>query len=206
MLNVALCRKAAVVSCIFLVGCGSSTPVPPPVSPTDQYAARVDQFYAIDAQNVPANFTPENAMPASGAVTYQGVGFVNYTVNGQRSDLLGDASVRADFGNDAMTGTFNDFVGGPGINTPAEEISAFNGSLAMTGEIGTVAAGCNACFAGQLSGTLTGSGDTVQINSGLLGDFYGASYTSITGFTPNGNTVLVNGVVAQGGATIVAER
>lgn len=145
-------------------------------------------------------------MPASGAVTYRGVGFVFYTVNGQESQLLGDASVRANFGTAAMTGTFNNFVGGPDIGTPAEQISAFNGSLGMTGEIGTVAAGCNACFTGQVSGTLTGSGDTVQINSGLLGDFYGASYTSIRGFTLNGNTVLVNGVVAQGGATIVAER
>ena len=201
MLNVALCRRAAVVGCVFLVGCGGSTPVPP----IDQYNVYYDQYTAIDARNTNTNFTPENAMPSSGSVTYEGVGFVSYTVNGAATGLLGDAAVRANFGSDAMSGTFKNFVGGPNIGTAQEEISAFAGSLTMTGEIGTLTAGCNACFAGQMSGTLTGSGDTIRIDSAMLGDFYGAGHETIGGFTTS-STVLVNGVSVTGGANFVAER
>lgn len=202
MLNVANCRRVAVVSCLFLAGCGESTSVPP----GEQYSARFDQFFAIDDLNIPANYTPESAMPSSGAVTYTGVGYVFYSDNGQQSDLLGDANVRANFGTAAMTGTLSNFVGGPLIGTSVEDIAVFKGSITITGEIGTVTAGCNACFAGQLSGSLTGQGDTIQMNSTLLGDFYGPGYERIGGFTPNGNTVLVNGVVSNGGVTVVAER
>ena len=202
MLQVVLFRKSALVSCVFVVGCGASTSLPP----TDQYDARFNQYSAIDAQNTSANFTPENAMPSSGSVTYDGVGFVYYKVNGQETDLLGDASIRANFGTDTMSGTVKNFVGGPVVGTGVDDITAYTGNLAMTGEVGTTAAGCNACFAGQVSGTLIGSGDTIRIDSTLLGDFFGAGHESITGFTPNSNTVLVNGVVSTGGAVVVAER
>jgi hypothetical protein len=201
MLNVVLCRAAAIVSCGVLVGCGSTTPL----SPIDQYGVYYDQYTAIDAQNTSANFTPENAMPSSGSVAYDGVSFVTYTANGEETGLLGDATIRANFGTDTMTGSFTNFVGGPNIGTSTEEVSAFGGDLSMTGEIGTVTAGCNACFAGQMSGTLTGSGDTIRINSPILGGFFGAGHELIGGFT-TASTISVNDVPVTGGAKFVAER
>ena len=185
-----------------LTGCGGSSSN----SPVTQYGVFYDAYNSIDNNNVPANFTPENNMPNSGAVTYSGVGFVFYGVGASETQLLGETNIRANFGNDSLSGTMTNFVGGTGIGTSAEQISGFDGTLSVTGEVGTVAAGCNACLIGNLSGTLQGAGDTVQINSGILGDFYGTAYNSIGGFTPNNTQLNVDGVLTPGGANFVAER
>jgi hypothetical protein len=185
-----------------LSACGSGTSVPP----DQQYDDRFDRYYELDAVNVSSNFTAESAMPAAGSATYRGVGYVYYTVGGLETNLLGDATIRANFNSDSMSGSLNNFVGGQVIGGSVDNIATYTGQLNMDGEIGTATAGCNACFAGQLMGSLTGQGDSIQVDAALLGHFFGSNGTSITGFTPNTETVLVNGGVTPGGAVFLGER
>jgi hypothetical protein len=145
-------------------------------------------------------------MPNRGGATYDGYSTISINPGTSRNTaLVGEATLRADFGNGSITGTLDDFVGQVNGGT----IQEYAGSIGIRdGEIGEVRAeNLTADIKGAVS---VAGGDSVAINGGIEGRFRddGArNAAALTAVDTAATQFRVNNVLQSGGTVnIVAER
>lgn len=145
--------------------------------------------------------TEEAAMPASGEVVYSGFGSVAMQTAGTGFMAIGEARITADFRTSALDGTIANFLG----RTMSGNEAPYAGTLVLAGETGGAAYRDNR-FTATVTGTLTGAGRTLLIDSDLSGGFRGEAHDVLFGTTDTGQTILVDGVRMDGTVQIIADR
>jgi hypothetical protein len=103
-------------------------------------------------------------MPAAGSATWQGGAVGSYTGASGTYDFVGDASLAANFGSGAISGSLSNFsyTNGTSLITPANRIDAFTFNGAIAGST----------FSGAANVDFAVSSD---LNTALQGQFYGPS-------------------------------
>ncbi|WP_413719555.1 transferrin-binding protein-like solute binding protein [Silicimonas sp. MF1-12-2] len=131
----------------------------------------IDTGYALIDQF--ASEAPTATMPASGIVTYQGVGAASPS-GSTPSEIIATATsvyqvtAQVDFANSTMTGQAYNFQS----TTPGYDIS---GSLGATGTVS------GSSFSGTYSGSMTEQGIPVTYSGTIAGDFVGGDAAAMIG-------------------------
>jgi hypothetical protein len=169
-------------------GAGEPTVTQPPlIDLTD----RIDGLNAM-SDRIIANgisfdqFSPGVTVTNSGRATYAGYAIIVVTEPGAVAEddkiiaLYGDTDITVTFHSDDFTGQLSNFAGGEytgdlsdnatGVN-PAEfvNVAHYDGVILLSG--GDIKVLTNNDFNADISGTLTGNGDSIVLNGVLIGAF-----------------------------------
>lgn len=177
------------VAAFGLAACQAPSPCSKPTP-----HGRVDAADQIISCLNTLNQTTPAQMPAVGTATY--AGFITGTFDpapGSTDDILGDATLTADFGAGTVAGNMTNFTSSNGV--------AMSGSLALTnGVIGTNT------FTSTVGGTLGYGTDTVTIASTTAGGiFLGSSAQGLLAGV-SGTATMGSGHVGAIDAVIAAKQ
>lgn len=142
-------------------------------------------------------------VPVTGSATFEG--FATLVMETPRTtDLVGRATLTADFGNDSIAGTLEDFAGR--VNGAA--VQELDGEIAVTdGDLRVLAP---SVFRADLGGLLTGGGQVLGVEGGLLGSFRAEPGSEEAGglaaLSTAGTDFTLNGQEHAGSLAIVGER
>jgi hypothetical protein len=167
----------------------------------------------VNNLNALSNSTYKAMQQQTGTATYNGYARVVMTTPTTPIELLGLATLDANFSTETISGNLTSFAGNY-QNTTTTPITvkspqvAYTGSIAVTnGCIGT-ANGCAATrpnqFVADFSGTLTGQGNTLGLTGGMAGDFKGSPVIQGIEAAANSGAPTLNGVNTTGSLTIAA--
>jgi hypothetical protein len=199
-MRIAILGSALAVT--FLAGCDGST-LATGERDYDSVAQAYDDMRA-DVLAMPVSSF--RTMPTTGTATYDGYSTISINPGTSRNTaLVGDATLRADFGNGSLTGTLDNFIGQVNGGT----IQDYAGSIDIRdGEIGVVRAeNLTADIKGAVS---VPGGDSVAVNGGIEGRFRDdgvRNAAALTAVDTASTDFRVNGLLQSGGTVnIVAER
>lgn len=136
------------------------------------------------------SFSDPATLPMSGRAQYNGVIQMDVQQGALRTVMNGDLQLNANFANEKVSGRANSFV------DPSD--NAYSGSLDVTNSVMDRGADPTTGFTYQtdLTGRLTGNGQTIDVDAGLSGDFRGTQ--------PDATSGIVQGTVSgTGGAGFV---
>lgn len=184
------------VAACGLAGCGDSE------LSAEELEDRVGEFSDASDRVDALDRTSSAVVEATpGAATYQGYTGLGNPDQGQ-SDvaLVGETTLRVDFGADTISGRADDFIG----TVDGGRTQEYDGSLVLSdGRLGVLTA--NSISAG-MSGTLTGDGNTVElVDADLLGQFVGRSAQGLEMVDPDA-VVRVNGDREDVSVAVIGER
>jgi hypothetical protein len=150
---------------ILLAACVSTT------TPTPQQAAFQTLRNETDAlrdRHRGAPVTPWFNIPTRGGALYQGTAVLNLATP-RPSQLLGEATITADFARNDIDGVLGNFVG----RLDGQPTRFYAGTIDFSdGNINTSATNM---ITADIGGLLTGGGDVVAVGGGVVGNFLGAA-------------------------------
>jgi hypothetical protein len=198
-MRIAILGSALAVT--FLAGCDGSTLA------TDQqdYDSVAQAYNDMRADVLAMPVSSGATMPNRGTATYDGYSTISIPGTSRNTALVGDASLRADFGNGSLTGSLDNFIGQVNGGT----IQDYAGSIGIReGDIGVIRAeNLTADIKGAVS---IPGGDSVGINGEIEGRFRDdgvRNAAALTAVDSASTEFRVNGVLQSGGTVnIVAER
>ena len=141
--------------------------------------------------------TATASMPTTGSATYSGGTEMRFfSAAGESYVLIGDTSVSVDFSGGTLSGTMAGFRGGVAPVGAAYPVTAadYSGSIGISN--GTIGATRPSGIAASFDGSLTGAGNLITANGGLLGDFKGSPVQGIVGV--GAGVVTLNGGATTG--------
>ncbi len=156
------------------------------------------------------------AIPTSGTATYKGFAQVDFYPTGEQiptRTVLGNGTIAANFASNTMTGSYSNFTGtalDPAGNQLAGPAAYYAGTLNVAnGCIGNAAGCANVTrpnqFSGALSGTLTGEGNTINIDHDFLGNFRGSPIVAVEALGVT-NLTTINGTQVDSALYIIGQR
>lgn len=139
------------------------------VDSTQDRAATATALAASLAQD---NFSNPDTLPTRGGATYAGFMTLALPLGAAAQDVVGDMTLAVDFGvkRDQVTGTASNFEGLSG------SLDIAGGDLNRNADPDV-----DFTFGGDVTGTLSQSGDSYLIDANLEGDFRGRNYDGVTG-------------------------
>lgn len=141
------------------------------------YDALADEFDDLLDASEGVDFTDPATLPGSGSATYDGVmGLSTDGSDGLPSDMVGEMTLRADFGADSLSGSVQN------VSTSSDE--GLDGSLAISdGAIDRdVDLEEDYTYDFDLAGTLTDDdGTDLEVSAVGVGDFLGDDFQQATG-------------------------
>ncbi|NCO86807.1 MAG: transferrin-binding protein-like solute binding protein [Rhodobacterales bacterium] len=201
MKSLPLSTAGVLALAVLVAGCdGGVGPGPVPPTPAESYQALANENAALRVRVDSAPVTPSFGLPVSGVALYDGTTLINVATP-TTSIIYGDSVVRADFGNRTVTGYAENFVGR--INgAPARE---FAGRLNITG--GTIVPARDRDVLANISGSLVGGPDRLNVSGQLGGNFYGSNAQLFEADIANSANISLNGLpYAPGGRTGLTVR
>lgn len=181
------------VAGLLLSACAPESNGPRTVTFTEEAVANAKSFNDL-------GILPDTAiagMPSTGTANYAGGTELRFfSAAGEQFVLIGDTSVAVDFQSGTLSGTVAGLHGGIAPTGSVYPLTAadYTGSLVLSnGQIGS--AGPNS-FGALYGGTLTGAGNLITANGGLLGNFKGTPVQGIVAV--GGGLVTLNGGATSG--------
>ena len=181
-------------------GCDQFAFDDPPTTDEQAFLALQQETLALQDATGNLDVTPVADLPVVGSATYEGTARIalDPLAGGTGSELIGEASITADFETATLTGQADGFYG----TVNGGEVTSFGGTLFLSeGAIDASRAGGDQIGA-NLNGTLSGGGNTLVVNGGITGNFLGdppllnelpeallLETTDETGIRLNGDTV-----------------
>ena len=181
-------------------GCDQFAFDDPPTTDEQAFLALQQETLALQDATGNLDVTPVADLPVVGSATYEGTARIalDPLAGGTGSELIGEASITADFETATLTGQADGFYG----TVNGGEVTSFGGTLFLSeGAIDASRAGGDQIGA-NLNGTLSGGGDTLVVDGGVTGNFLGdppllneppeallLETTDETGIRLNGDTV-----------------
>jgi hypothetical protein len=181
-------------------GCDEFAFDDPPTTDEQAYLALQQETLALQDATGNLDVTPVADLPVVGSATYEGTARIalDPLAGGTGSELIGEASITADFETATLTGQADGLYG----TVNGGEVTSFDGTLFLSeGAIDAGGEGGDQIGA-NLNGTLSGGGDTLVVDGGVTGNFLGdplllneppgallLETTDDTGIRLNGDTV-----------------
>ena len=159
---------------LALTACGGGGDEAVSVPPVD-YAGYQAQWAILQAAWTGVTITDPTTLPISGTAVLGGV--MNMTAQSTTGlrDMSGTVTLSTVFSTNSLSGNASNFID--------DKNSAMSGILAITG--GILDRGVNTSvspvFSANIDGTLSGGGDSFQINGDLAGSFLGPSNLGVSG-------------------------
>lgn len=180
------------LSAIGLAGCEGFEFLDPAAV---EYRALQDETRALRSSINGLPVTPAIDIPLSGTARYDGTALIALQTL-VPSELIGTASITADFARDTVSGSMTDFHG----TVSGGRVTAFEGELAISKGVIDVVPEHD--ITAKVDGRLTGGSNTLDVDATLEGNFLGtpgginqpppalqANTTPTSNFTLNGNAV-----------------
>lgn len=173
----------------FLAGCSALEDLQNTLELAGDVAEFEDAYDRLDQLTE----TPAANIPTTGQVTYTGQSAVTIGAGDSEQILLGNSRFQADFGTSQIDASFTDFSQYEGGLTT----SSYTGTLTMTDA--TIGLTDDNEIEGQVVGTLTGSGDTITVNTGVNGVFGGVPIQGVVVISEDRPGVFtLNGTETEG--------
>lgn len=142
-------------------------------------------------------------MPVTGSAVFDG--YTGLTMQTERrTDLVGTATLTADFEEASIAGSLEDFRG----RVNGGDVQDLDGALSVSG--GAIGIATASGFGADLQGVLTGrESGVVGVDGSIFGNFRsedGRGAQALTAVTAGGTDFTLNGTERGGILTIVAER
>ncbi len=154
----------AAVATLALGGCNGPIEFSPE---TTRYLNLLSDASTLQDDVAALAATPTVDVPIAGTASYDGTALI-VTEALPRTQLVGVAALEANFGANTIAGSMDDFHG----IVDGGSIRAFDGELLLSN--GQIIRLPVQSLAADVTGTLTGGGDTVVVDASLLGNFRGA--------------------------------
>ncbi len=202
-------RKMAIgagLAILTLTGCEEFTFTEETTTAEDSYLALQDDTTAIRSQLDLLDTTDIASLPLTGTATYDGTALIALTTPTRDSELIGNASITADFATDILSGQMGGFYG----SIDDGEVEAFDGNITISK--GLIDRTDTTVIDAKVDGTLVGSTDVLDVNATLNGNFLGEP--TFLDEAPDGielsatdtSVFTLNGDVVTGGMDVVGLR
>jgi len=151
---------------ILVAGCGGSS------TGATSFKSIETAGNALSNEIFSVPYTDPSTLPTSGSASYNG--YIGVTVD-NAIDVAGELELTADFASDNITGSaFNFFDRNENAYAGTLEVS--NGGFDRTADTSS-----EFTFGADLDGTLSNSGENIQVDASLDGDFTGSDYRYVEG-------------------------
>lgn len=161
----------AVMALAALAGCEEFTFEEEPSTEEELYEGLQDATLALREEIAGVAITDVADLPAEGSATYDGTALIALNApagGGVASELIGTATVTADFAAATVSGNADGFYG----TVNGSEVGAYEGELFLSmGGIDTSGTGNQ--VTADANGVLQGGGDTLVIDGTVTGNFLG---------------------------------
>lgn len=190
---------------VLLGGCGEFTFTDTPTTDEEAFAALQAETVALREDVAGLTATTPTMLPATGAAQYDGTALIALDpVGGAASELIGTATITADFAARTVAGQADGFVG----TAAGADVTTFGGTLFLSG--GAIDTTGGDQIGAGLNGTLQGGGDTLVVDGSVEGNFLGDP--AVLGIAPPGMSLesgaetsfTLNGEAVTGGMEIIA--
>jgi hypothetical protein len=188
-------------------GCDEFAFDDPPTTDEQAYLALQQETQALQDATGDLAVTPVADLPVVGSATYEGTARIalDPPAGGTGSELIGEASITADFETATLTGQADGFYG----TVNGGDVTSFDGTLFLSeGAIDASGAGGDQIGA-SLNGTLSGGGDTLVVDGGVTGNFLGDPLLlneppeALLLETTDDTGIRLNGDIVTGGVQII---
>jgi len=188
-------------------GCDEFAFDDPPTTDEQAYLALQQETQALQDATGDLAVTPVADLPVVGSATYEGTARIalDPPAGGTGSELIGEASITADFETATLTGQADGFYG----TVNGGDVTSFDGTLFLSeGAIDASGAGGDQIGA-SLNGTLSGGGDTLVVDGGVTGNFLGDPLllneppAALLLETTDDTGIRLNGDIVTGGVQII---
>lgn len=197
----------AVAGLAALAGCEEFSFSDPATTEEEAYLALQAETLALRDATEFLAVTDAVDLPVSGSATYEGTALIalDAPTGGAASELIGDASIVADFEAATVTGQADGFHG----TVNGGDVAAFEGTVFLSqGAIDSSNVG-NDQIAADVNGTLSGGGDTLVVDGAVAGNFLGdplllnEAPEALSLATDDATTFRLNGADVTGGMEII---
>lgn len=184
-------RIIAILLCVCLFGCAppaaTTQHVPDDDDKTQSFAQLTNADSNLRAVLAGLPVTRASDLPGSGSAAFSGVALLNAEVNSQDLGLAGAVDLTVGFGSSTITGTIQS-VKDEDNNAYTGTINVTNGTIDRTADPATE----YSVFA-DMDGAVSGNGNTLDLSSDFIGDFYGSQGAGLIG--------ILTGTTKVGGST-----
>lgn len=197
----------AVAGLAVLAGCEEFSFSDPATTEEEAYLALQAETLALRDTTELLAVTDAVDLPVSGSATYEGTALIalDATSGGAASELIGDASIVADFEAATISGQADGFYG----TVDGGDVAAFEGTIFVSqGTIDSSNSGADQ-IAADVNGTLSGGGDTLVVDGAVAGNFLGdplllnEAPEAVALGTDDATTFRLNGEGVTGGMEVI---
>jgi hypothetical protein len=200
-------KGLAVAGLAALTGCEEFTFTDPATTEDEAYLALQAETLALRDATEFLTVTDAVDLPNTGSATYEGTALIalDAPTGGVASELIGDASIVADFEAATVSGQADGFYG----TVNGGDVAAFEGTIFVSqGTIDSSNVG-NDQITADVNGTLSGGGDTLVVDGAVAGNFLGdplllnEAPEALSLATDDTTTFRLNGEDVTGGMEVI---
>ncbi len=197
----------AVAGLAVLAGCEEFSFTEPTTTEDEAYLALQAETLALRDATEFLTVTDAVDLPVSGSATYEGTALIalDAPTGGAASELIGTASITADFEAATVSGQADGFYG----TVDGGDVAAFEGTIFVSqGAIDSSNSG-NDQISADVNGTLSGGGDTLVVDGAVAGNFLGdplllnEAPEAVGLETDDATTFRLNGEDVTGGMEVI---
>jgi hypothetical protein len=200
-------KGLAVAGLAALTGCEEFSFTDSTTTEDEAYLALQAETLALRDATEFLSVTDAVDLPTTGSATYEGTALIamDAPTGGVASELIGDASIVADFEAATVSGQADGFYG----TVNGGDVAAFEGTIFVSqGTIDSSNVG-NDQIAADVNGTLSGGGDTLVVDGAVAGNFLGdplllnEAPEALSLATDDTTTFRLNGEDVTGGIEVI---
>ncbi len=200
-------KGLAVAGLAALAGCEEFSFSDPATTEDEAYLALQAETLALRDATEFLAVTDAVDLPTTGSATYEGTALIalDAPAGGVASELIGDASIVADFEAATVSGQADGFYG----TVNGGDVAAFEGTIFVSqGTVDSSNVG-NDQIAADVNGTLSGGGDTLVVDGAVAGNFLGdplllnEAPEALSLATDDATTFRLNGEDVTGGMEVI---
>jgi uncharacterized protein (DUF2345 family) len=200
-------RRAILLALVTVAACEEFSFSDPATTEDEAYLALQAETLALRDATEFLAVTDAVDLPNTGSATYEGTALIalDAPAGGVASELIGDASIVADFEAATVSGQADGFYG----TVNGGDVAAFEGTIFVSqGAIDSSNVG-NDQIAADVNGTLSGGGDTLVVDGAVAGNFLGdplllnEAPEALSLATDDATTFRLNGEDVTGGMEVI---